>query len=59
MTVSNQNLIHEEINNRVNSGNASYHSVLNLFSPHLLSESIKIKKYKTIILPVVLYGCET
>jgi hypothetical protein len=29
-----------------------------LFS-RLLSENIKIRIYKTIILPVVLYGCET
>jgi hypothetical protein len=26
---------------------------------HLLSRNIKVKIYKTIILPVVLYGCET
>jgi hypothetical protein len=26
---------------------------------HLLSKSIKIRIYKTIILPVVLYGCKT
>ena len=31
----------------------------NLFSSILLSKNIKIKKYRTIILPVVLYGCET
>jgi hypothetical protein len=29
------------------------------FAFHLLSKNVKIKKYKTIILPVVLYGCET
>jgi hypothetical protein len=28
-------------------------------SSRLLSKNIKIKIYKTIILPVVLYGCET
>jgi hypothetical protein len=28
-------------------------------SSHQLSENIKIRIYKTIILPVVLYGCET
>jgi hypothetical protein len=28
-------------------------------SSHTLSKNIKIKIYKTIILPVVLYGCET
>ena len=40
------------------SGNACYHSVQNLLSSSLLSKNIK-KIYKTIILPVVLYGCET
>jgi hypothetical protein len=33
-------------------------SVQNLLSL-LLSKTIKIRIYKTIILPVVLYGCET
>jgi hypothetical protein len=33
--------------------------VQNLLSSCLLSESIKIRISKTIILPVVLYGCET
>jgi hypothetical protein len=28
-------------------------------SPRLLSRNVKVKIYKTIILPVVLYGCET
>ena len=31
----------------------------NLLSSSLLSKNLKIKKYRTIILPVVLYGCET
>ena len=38
---------------------ASYHSVQNLLSPSLLSKNLKITIYRTIILPVVLYGCET
>jgi hypothetical protein len=58
-TVTNQNLIQEEIKRRLNSGNASYHSVQNLLSSRLLSKHVKVKIYKTIILPVVLYGCET
>jgi len=33
--------------------------VLNLLSSRLLSKNYKIKIYRTIILPVVLYGCET
>ena len=40
-------------------GNACYHSVQNLLSSRLLSKNLKIKIYRTIILPVVLYGWET
>jgi hypothetical protein len=57
-TVTNQNLIQEEIKRRLNSDNACYHSVQNL-SSRLLSKNVKIRIYKTIILPVVLYGCES
>jgi hypothetical protein len=59
MTVTNQNLIHEKIKRRLNLGRACHHSVQNLLSSHLLSKNIKIKIYRTSILPVVLYGCET
>jgi hypothetical protein len=52
-------LIREEIKRRLNSGNACYHSVQNLLSSRLLSKNVKVRVYKTIILPVVLYGCET
>jgi hypothetical protein len=40
-------------------GNASYYSVQNLLSSRLISKNLKIKIYKTVILPVVMYGCET
>jgi len=33
--------------------------VQNLLSWRLLSKHLKVKIYRTIILPVVLYGCET
>jgi len=33
--------------------------VLSIFSSSLLSEDIKIEIYKSVILPVVLYECET
>jgi hypothetical protein len=58
-TVTNHNLIQEEIKRRLNSGNACYHSVQNLLSSHLLLKNVKIRIYKTIILPVVPYGCKT
>jgi hypothetical protein len=41
------------------SGNVCCHSVQNRSSAILLSKSLKIKIYRTLILPVVLYGCET
>jgi hypothetical protein len=51
--------MHEEIKSRLNLGNACYHSVQSLLSSRLLSRKLKVKIYKTIILPVVSYGCET
>jgi len=44
---------------RLKLGNACYYSVQNLLPTSLLSKNLKIKIYRTIILPVVLYGCET
>ena len=58
-TLTNQNSIPEEIKSRLRSGNACYHSAQNLLSSRLLFKSLKIKIYRTIILHVVLYGCET
>jgi hypothetical protein len=49
----------EEIKSRPNSGNACYHSVQSLLSSRPLSRNVKVKIYKVIILPFVLYGCET
>ena len=57
--VTDQNCIQEEIKSRLKSGNACCHSVQNLWSSNLQSKHINIKIYRTIILPVVLYGCET
>jgi hypothetical protein len=51
--------MNEEIKSRLNSGNACYHLVQCLSSSRLQSTKVTIKIYKTIILPVVLYGCET
>jgi hypothetical protein len=54
-TLTDQNCMHKEIKSRLNSGNACYRSVQGLWPSHLLSRNVKVK----IILPVVLYGCET
>jgi hypothetical protein len=46
ITVTNQNLIQEEIKRRSNSGNACYHSVQNLLSSRLLSKTVKVRIHK-------------
>jgi hypothetical protein len=56
-TLTNQNDIHDEIKGRLHSGNACYHSVQDLLSSRFVSRNLKIKIYKTVILPVVLYEC--
>ena len=58
-TITDQNSIQEEIKSRLKLGNACYHSVKNLLSSRLLSKNLKNKIYRTIILSVVLYKCET
>jgi hypothetical protein len=58
-TVTNQNLIQEEIKRKLNSCNACYHSDHKFLASCLLYKNVKIRTYKGIILPAVLYGCET
>jgi hypothetical protein len=58
-TLTDQNFIQEEIKSRLKLGNACYYSVKNILSSSLLYKKLMIKISRTIILPVVLYGCET
>ena len=58
-TSTDQNSIQEEIKSRLNSDNACYHLMQNILSSSLPSKNLKIRIYRTIILPVVLYGCKT
>jgi hypothetical protein len=58
-TLTDQSCMHKEIKSRLNSENACNHSVQSVLPSCLLSRNIKVKIYKTIILPVVLYGYET
>jgi len=58
-TLTNQNSIQEESRSRLKSGNACYHLVQSLLSSSLLSKNLKIDIYRSIILPFVLYRCET
>jgi hypothetical protein len=59
MMLTNQNDTHDEIKSRLNSGNDCYHLVQNLCLPISYKKNLKIKIYKTVIMLVVLYGCET
>jgi hypothetical protein len=43
MTITNQNLIQEEIKRTLNSGNARCHSVQNILSSRLLYKNTKIR----------------
>jgi hypothetical protein len=43
ITLRDQNCMQEEIKSRLNSGNASYHSVQSLLSSCLLSRNVKVK----------------
>jgi len=55
-TLTNQNSIAEEIKSRLRSGNACCHSVQNLLSSRMLLKNLKIKIYRTIILPIFCMG---
>ena len=57
MTVTNTNETSEEIKHRINMGNACYFSFHKNVPSRLISKKLKVRTYKTIIQPVVLYGC--
>ena len=50
--------VREEINLRINIGDLCYYSLEKILSSRLLPKKWKINTYETIILSVVLYGCE-
>jgi hypothetical protein len=52
----NRNSVQEEIKRRLKSGNPCHHLMQNLLSSSLLSKSIKIAIYRSIILPVFYTG---
>ena len=57
-TLTSQNSIADDIKSRLSSGNACYHLVQEHLSSRMLSNNLKIKIFRTIIMPVVLYGFE-
>jgi hypothetical protein len=55
-TLMNQNCIQEKIKDSLKSGNASSPSVQNLLSSSMLSNNIKIKRYRTVIFVLFCMG---
>ena len=59
VTVTNTKDISEEIKRRINMGNACYYPLEKILLSRLLYKKLEVNTYKTIILTVVLYACET
>ena len=59
VSVTSTNDIREEIKRRINMGHACYYSLEKIWSSRLLCKKLKVNTYKTIILLVLLYGCQT
>uniref|UniRef100_A0A1B0D0G9 Uncharacterized protein n=1 Tax=Phlebotomus papatasi TaxID=29031 RepID=A0A1B0D0G9_PHLPP len=57
--INKDNVVSAEIEHRINQGNKAFFALLRLFKSRSLSRSTKIMIYKTVVRPVVLYGCET
>jgi hypothetical protein len=57
--VNAQNIMKEEMNSRIKRGNIVFYANKSLLGNKLLTRKAKIKLYKSVILPVVTYGCET
>lgn len=53
------NDIEEEIQTRLAQGNRCFYALKHLFKSSLLSRTTKFRLYKTMVRPIVLYGCET
>jgi len=57
--VTSKTEVAEKIKSRLVSGNACFYSVQKFLTSQLISRKLKMKIYRTVILPVLLYGCES
>ena len=58
-TITEDNNTSTEIKVRIAAGNRSYYSCLSMMKSRMLSRKSKVRIYKTLIKPVVMYGSET
>lgn len=58
-TVNTNNNMEEEVMNRIKSAERCLFSVNKLFTSRLLTKTTKLRIYKTIVRPVLMYGAET
>jgi hypothetical protein len=56
--ITKKNEIGEEIKMRIATGNRCYYGLQHLFRSRTVSRIVKIKIYKTIVKPIVMFGCE-
>ena len=51
--------LEEEIRERITKGNKAFYANKALFKSNLVSRKSKLKLYRSVIIPIVVYGCET
>jgi hypothetical protein len=56
--ISDDNSVRKEIQRRILAGNRTHFAGISLFRNRLLSRATKIRLYKTLIRPTVIYGAE-
>jgi len=57
--VNGNNRIEEEIKGRISLGNKTFYTNEDQFKSKILTNNSKLRKYKTLVRPVVTYACET
>ena len=57
--VNGNNSFEEEIKERISLGNKTFYANQDIFENELLTKNSKLWMYKTLVMPVVTYACET
>ena len=57
--VNGNNILEEEIRERIAKGNKAFYTNKALFKSNLVSWKSKLKLYWSVLRPIVVYGCET